>query len=94
LKIIKIKMKLSTQKPLIKLSWTLMTTDEENQASSNDDDEDDDDGSGDGGGGSEEEEEEPVCTDCGEQPCMFEEFVPSNLIGCVVDRKWLTRQGL
>jgi hypothetical protein len=47
-------------------------TDKENQASSNDDNEDNDDG-----GGSKEEEEEPVCTDCGEQPCMFEEFVPN-----------------
>jgi hypothetical protein len=72
-------------------------TDEENQASSNDDDEDDDDGGGDGGGGSEEEEEEPVCTDCGEQPCMFEEFVP-NLIalsienGCRIELEEVRRE--
>jgi hypothetical protein len=62
---------------------------EENQASSNDDDEDDDDGSGDSGGDSEEEEEEePVCTDCGEQPCMFEEFIP-NLIALLIKNGWL-----
>jgi hypothetical protein len=65
-------------------------TDEENQASSNDDDEDDDDGGGGGGGGSEEEEEEPVGTDCGEQPCMFEEFVP-NLIALSIKNSWLDK---
>jgi len=64
--------------------------DEENQASSQHDDEDDDDGD-DGGGGEEEEEEEPVCTDCGEQPCMFEEFVP-NLIALSIENGWLDEE--